>query len=224
MRSPRLIRLFNDKFPFVGPLFWIVSVQYFITQLIVASAWTIKYSWANNTISDLGNNYCGLYSGRYVCSPLHTIMNISFILLGLTMIAGSTLIYQEFKKSLISRIGFSFMAIAGLGTIIVGLFPENTIAPLHVLGASAPFLIGNIGLIILGIKLEVGIRLKTYSIVSGLISIAALVLFMLHLYLGLNEGGIERIVAYPQTIWLIIFGIYMSKNHFDNKVPFIRSK
>jgi hypothetical protein len=29
-------------------------------------------------------------------------------------------------------------------------------------------------------------------------------------YLGLGEGGMERIVAYPQTLWLIFFGTYLS--------------
>lgn len=212
-----MIKTFNDRYPLVGPVFWMTSVQYFITQIVVAHAWTSFYSLSRNPISDLGNTACGVYSGRLVCSPLHNWMNASFVVLGLTMIAGSLLIYHEFRKSRAGAVGFNFMALAGFGTILVGLFPENTVSALHALGAALPFFIGNVGLIVLGLALDIPRAFKYYTIFSGVIALIALVLFYTNIYLGIGQGGMERITAYPQTIWLIIFGIYMSSNHFRGR-------
>ena len=214
MRGSKKIKTFTDRYPLVGPAFYIASIQYFITMAVAAMAWATHYSFLQNTISDLGNTACSIYSGRYVCSPLHVWMNASFILLGLTMVIGSTLIYYEFRKSYGSYIGFSFMALAGIGTIIVGLVPENSISSLHILGASLPFVIGNLGLIFLGLTLDIPESLRYYTLSSGVVSLSAFVLFITHNYLGIGIGGMERLTAHPQTIWLIVFGIYTSKNRF----------
>lgn len=214
MQPSKIIKTFTEHHPYIGPLFWIVSVQYYISQIIVAAAWTIiPYNWTNNTISDLGNTVCGQYGERFVCSPKYALMNVSFILLGLTMILGAVLIYQGFMKTRASLIGFSFMAISGIGTLLVGLFPENSINGLHILGAFLAFLIGNLGLVILGYALDIPKSLKYYTLFSGFLALTATILFVTHIYLGLGIGGIERIATYPQTMWLIVFGVYISSSH-----------
>lgn len=213
MQPTKMVKIFTDKYPFFGPAIWILSVQYYIIQIVVAKAWSVPYSLTHNTISDLGNTVCGMYAGRFVCSPLHGWMNASFLLLGSTMAVGALLTYQEFRESQLSLTGFSFMAIAGLGTVMVGIFPENTITALHVLSAALPFFIGNVGLVILGLALDVPKILRYYTLFSGVISLIALGFFVSHHYLGLGIGGMERITAYPQTMWLIVFGIYISSNH-----------
>jgi hypothetical membrane protein len=214
MRSKR-IEIFTDRYPFLGPLFWMVSVQYYLIQILVAQAWTKPvYSISANTISDLGNTACGTYAGHLVCSPLHGLMNISFITLGLTMIAGSVLIYHEFKESRPNAFGFGAMAVAGVGTLLVGAFAENTVVTLHELGAALPFLVGNIGIIILGLSLGLPPALRIYTLLSGVLALTALAFFTTHAYLGLGIGGMERLTAYPQTTWLIVFGIYMSRSRF----------
>ena len=132
------------------------------------------------------------------------------------MIIGSVLIFQEFIENRPGAIvGFSFMALAGFGTILVGLFPENTVHILHEFGALLPFLIGNIGMIVLALSLDIPKWLRRYTALSGAISLIALARFLMEGYLGLGIGGMERIVAYPQTIWLIVFGIYMSANRYS---------
>ena len=79
-----------------------------------------------NTISDLGNTACS----SSLCSPRHVWMNVAFIYLGAVMIVGSTLLYHEFRKKggteqNAAFVGFLLMALGGVGTIIVGTFPEN---------------------------------------------------------------------------------------------------
>jgi hypothetical membrane protein len=135
-------------------------------------------------------------------------MNISFVTLGLCMTLGALLLYRYHGKSTASKVGFGLLALAGLGTALVGLFPENTVAPLHVMGAAMPFLLGNIALVLLGFTLRAPHVLRLYTTVSGLVALSALVLFLTHTYLGIGIGGMERITAYPQTIWLIVFGLH----------------
>jgi hypothetical membrane protein len=208
------LQTFQLHYPLVGPVLWIASVQYFITMMVVAMFWPTHYSVFDHTISDLGNTACGIYSGRYVCSPLHSWMNASFIVLGLTMVAGSTLIYQQFRQSLGSLVGFSFMGLAGIGTIVVGIFAENSPSSLHAVGAALPFVVGNIALLVLGFALEMPRFLRVYTIVTGVISLVAFGLFANEQYLGLGIGGMERLAAHPQTLWLIVFGLYISRNRF----------
>ena len=213
-RMMHRIQVFDNRYPLVGPVFWIATVHYFVVQIITAAYWLTPFSYKHNVISDLGNTMCGEYAGRFVCSPLYTWMNASFILLGFLMIAGSTLIHEGFRRNAGSAIAFTCMAMAGFGTILVGVFPENTIASLHGLGALLAFLVGNIAIVLFGFVLGLHGWFKYYTILSGVIALIALGLFYTGTYLGLGEGGMERIVAYPQTLWLIVFGVYLSRDRY----------
>jgi hypothetical membrane protein len=216
MSSSSKLSSFTDRYPYLGPLIWFATVEYFIIQLVAAGAWTTPYSLLRNPISDLGNTSCGVYDGRYVCSPRHGLMNFAFIALGVLMAAGAPLIHQEFRQRRLAVLGLSGMAIAGLGTVMVGLFPENVNHTLHVIGAAGPFFVGNVALIILSWTLAMSLRVRVYTAVSGALGLLALVLFVgLGVDLGLGAGGMERVIAYPQSIWLIFFGLYMSRNHYS---------
>ena len=52
--------------------------------------------------------------------------------------------------------------------------------------------------------------LRWYAGGSGVVALAALYLFLAHHRFFLGLGGMERVVAYPQTIYLIVFGAFMS--------------
>jgi hypothetical membrane protein len=187
-----------------GAFVWLSSLQYFVVQAIVAAAWELPYSWRLNAISDLGAVGCGPFDGRSVCSPLNGVMNASFILLGLAMAAGSLLLHRELRRS---RTGFSLMALAGIGAMLVGVFPEDTIYWAHIAAADVVFLLGNVALIVFGLTLSVPRWFSWYSIASGTAALVALVLFLTHHRFFLELGGMERLVAYPQTIWLIVFAV-----------------
>ena len=208
MDIQKSIKTHTNHYPRLGSLVWISSIQYFIVQIVVAMGWANSYSLAHNTISDLGNTACGVYGQMFVCSPQHGLMNASFIWLGIAQASGAVLFYLKSKKSSGLLIGFSCVAAAGIGTLFVGLFPENTIATLHVIGAGLPFFIGNVGLIVLSIALTISRGMRIYTFVSGAVALLALVLFLTHHYLGIGNGGMERITAYPQTVWLIVYGTF----------------
>jgi hypothetical membrane protein len=171
--------------------------------------WTPPYSLARDTISDLGNTACGTFNARFVCSPLHGLMNASFIVLGVAMTAGSILISRQSARSRAATVGFAAMAVSGIGVIIVGIFPENSVSAFHGLGAAISFTIGNAALIIMAAAPMMPAALRVYSLLSGALALLALVSYSSSHYLGLGEGGMERVVAYPQVVWLIVIGIFL---------------
>lgn len=103
-----------------------------------------------------------------------------------------------------------FMGLAGFGTILVGLFPENSISNLHITGATLPFVFGNLGVLIVGICSDRFPHwLRNLSIFFGVTGLIGLVLYLLNISLGIGHGGMERVTAYPQTIWMIITGVFL---------------
>ena len=193
---------------------WIGSIQFFIAQLVVQAAWTTPFSLKYNFISDLGNTVCGSYpsdSGHVVCSPWHAWMNASFMLVGVTTLVGAVLLRDASRPDRLSRWGLAMIAAAGLGFILVGLFPENVSLPPHKLGAGLQFVCGNLGQALIGLALLRSRRqyqLAHFSVSSGTVGLLATGLFVSGRYLGMGIGGMERLAAYPLPLWCIAFGLW----------------
>ncbi len=202
----------------IAAISWALCLQYYIVQLLAASQFVAPgYSALHNTISDLGNTACGPYGNRFVCSPLHVVMNFSFIALGVSMFVGAVALYDQ-GRTMAIKTGLSLFMLAALGTVLVGLFPENTRASMHVLGAGLPFVLGNIGLIIFGVAARrQPVALRTVSWLMGSLGSVALILFVSHNYGPLGSGGMERLAAYPQSLWMIGVGAYLLR-HRNHKV------
>jgi hypothetical membrane protein len=135
-------------------------------------------------------------------------MNTSLVLLGLSMTIGSVLLHQELRQS---RTGFSLMGVAGVGAVLVGLFPEDTTYWAHIAGADLAFLLSNIALVVFGLGLHLPRWFSWYSVLSGSVALVALCLFLTHHRSFLGLGGMERVVAYPHTVWLIVFALHMAR-------------
>lgn len=200
----------------LGAFAWISSVQFFVAQFVVQSAWTTPFSLTGNYISDLGNTTCGPFppgSNMYVCSPWHAAMNASFVLIGVTVIAGAALVRNAFRPRL-SRVGLALVAVGGLGFVLVGLYPENVNFPPHRLGATLHFVIGNLGLVVLGLSIF-GFRpwrgWAGYSIASGGVGLLATALLASGDYLNLGIGGMERLAAYPLPLWTLVMGVVLAR-------------
>lgn len=202
-----------------GAIAWIVAVQFFVTQVVVASAWSRPFSLRLDYISDLGNTACGPYpagSTNLVCSPWHAAMNLSFIVLGITMIVGARLTRSVFPAGWVRSVAASLFAMAGVGVILVGIYPENTDNARHVVGAGVNFVAGNIAMIIYGLALaqqpERHRALMQFSLVTGTLGLLATLLFVTGQFLGLGLGGMERVAAYPMTVWQIVAGIALLRS------------
>src|SRR5580704_160043 len=78
----------------LGGALWILTIVFLVGQVIAASAWKgpPAYSVLNDAISDLGVTACGTVSiagtPGYYCSPLHDVMNASFVLTGVFITLG----------------------------------------------------------------------------------------------------------------------------------------
>lgn len=193
-----------------GALCWLSSAQFFIAQAWVALAWTTPFSLLRNFISDLGSTGCGLSNSEthlYVCSPRHALMNVSFVLLGLTIVMGGVLTHESRRPGVTRQLARTFMVVAGTGGILVGWFPENENLRLHSLGAGAYFLFANVGLVLLG-RSAAGraARARSLTIALGVIGIVATILFFSGSYFGLGVGGTERLLVYPLPLGLMVYG------------------
>lgn len=197
-----------------GAIAWVLAAQFFITQVVVATAWPRHFNLKTDYISDLGNTFCGAYPAggtNVVCSPWHLAMNSSFMVLGVTMIIGALLTRDAFPPGWVRTLARILFSLAGIGVFVVGVYPENTDNARHVLGAGLNFTAGNIALIVFGLALAqrpTERRLLTVvSLFFGTLGLLATLLFVSRHFLGIGLGGMERVAAYPMTVWQIVIGI-----------------
>jgi len=204
-------------------LYIVATLQYAIAQVVAASAWNPPYDWVNNYISDLGNTRCGIFSmpraaPQLVCSPLHSVMNASFILSGLLLIAGTLLLWMFWSPRKIAIFAQVLWLIAGVGKVGVGLVPENTDIGFHT-SAALNIPVGNVAILLLSIAIfrqhrmlaATGIFVFVLSLIALSLSIAAQ-FDRPDLLLGLGAGGMERLSGYPANFWLLMAGILALAN------------
>lgn len=206
----------------VGAVLWICCLQYFVAEAVAIGGWPGAYSLRRNYISDLGAVGCHVSAGgltvgtEQLCSPLHGLMNASFLLQGLLIVGGALLVRFAFPKGALWALALLLIGASGIGVFIVGLAPED-VAPLpHLVGAVENFLCCNAGMALMGVAL---LRRRRASRILGLVSLAAgvvgllgFVLLAAQVYLGLGVGGMERVVAYPFPIWLAGMGVLLLRN------------
>lgn len=193
----------------IGYSAWIAgAVQFFVIHGIVEAAWVRPYSWARNNISDLGNVHCAVQQEpepRYICSPDHDLMNISFVALGTLLVVGAALTGPMWRRGATAIVARILLAGAGLGFVLVGLAPADVHENQHVLGALLIMGTGNIGLVLAGIGLsnDAPVPLRRATSLLGITAITALGLCLSHHYLGLGMGGMERLAVFPLLMWAL---------------------
>ena len=178
-----------------GALIFVASAQ-FIIALIVAEAFYPGYSVAQNYISDLGAT---CRATCQIVQPTSTIFNSSVTLLGLLAIVASYFVQRGFR----SRVFTFLVVMTGLGATGVGVFPE-TAGVIHQRVSLITFVFA-------GLSAIASYRLQKapssyFSILLGVMTLAALALYVSNLFLGLGPGGMERMIVYPALIWAIGLG------------------
>jgi hypothetical membrane protein len=149
-------------------------------------------------------------------------MDASIAILGLAMIVGAFLIFSEFSFSKHQReraaalAGFVCMALGGVGAILVGAVPENVnTAHLHTVGTIMAIGFGQLAILILGLFLrEIDNWLREFMIVTSLFVLLAGISIAGKHQFGIGGGALERLAQYPESVWLILFGFYISRNHY----------
>jgi hypothetical membrane protein len=203
----------------VGAILWAFCLQYFAAEAVSIQGWKGPYSLSANYISDLGAVRCGAQAPgltdmtQTLCSPLHALMNASFLLQGLLIVGGAALVWRSFPAGKLWAIALLLIAAAGIGAFVVGLAPEDVSPKVHFLGAVENFLCCNVGMATMGVAM---LCWRPAARAMGLIAFAAGALGLLgfgflatRLYLGLGAGGMERVTAYPFPLWLAGMGILL---------------
>jgi len=176
-----------------NPGFWILSASILLILLFqVAEFLFTGYSVSNNTISDMGVGP----------EPSRTIFSGALIIFGPMVLMSAALFYEEDPKSLL----WLFMAIAGIGALGVALFNEDY-PQIHYFFSALVFAFGNLAAIC-SYKLTKA-PFAWISVLLGAIGLASLSLYAFDCYLGLGQGGMERIVFYCAMLWALSFGGYL---------------
>ena len=195
----------------IGAIAWILTLQFFVAQGIVQSAWTTPFSLAHNMISDLARVTCGpLHRAPGIdvaCSPWHALMNASIILNGLLIPAGAYLTRASWPPRRMMTMALVMIALSGPGNLLVGLFPSDTATAGHMLGAGIILVLANPGMVLAGLALWQSRRaLAVASLILGLGGIFGTLLFLYYIDLGIGLGGMERVAFYPLPLWCGVMG------------------
>lgn len=196
----------------LGALCWLLTAEFFVAQFAAQAAWT-GYDLVNYDISLLGITQCGQFGsassghGAELCSPWHPLFNWGVIIHGALTLLGLALTWPLWPAGLLSRTGLLLLGLGGLGAIGVGIFPLGDDDGAH--SFSAAFALGapGFGLMLLGLAL-VNIRpvLAWASVITGLLILLG---GLAHLGGGwpLGRGVVERLAAWPQTLWYMSVGL-----------------
>jgi hypothetical membrane protein len=187
-----------------GGVTWLLTVQFFVVEAIAALRYG-GYSYSSDLISDLGT----------AASPAGGLMNISFLLQGV-LIAAGVLLLGPGLSGLGGRLARVLLVLAGIGILLVGLFPSDRSATVHLVSAVVYFLAGAIGLI----ALAYGVRprseaLGTTLALLGLLGVVGTIFFGSAIYLFLGEGGMERVAGYVVPVGLPLAGVALWRQKDD---------
>jgi hypothetical membrane protein len=191
-----------------GSLLFIAMVI-FIMGLNIAEQLYPGYSVSSNYISDLGATCHD--GGCQIVQPSATLFNSSVMLAGLLVTISARFIRRGFS----ARILPAFLALSGIGSIGVGIFPEYT-GYLHYFAAFLAFAFG--GLSVIAACPLVMSPLRYISVLLGIVSLFSFAMFLLNQDLGLGIGGMERMIAYPFVLVAIGFAGYLmhpDREHSD---------
>lgn len=209
----------------VGAWAKVSVLQFFVAEAIAIAAWAgpAPYSRRSNYISDLGALHCGVYAGRDVCSPLHLVMNVSFVLQGVAMIVGALFlnaaVFRVAAKLMLPAVAAhplwtlltrGLIVIAGTGIALVGVVPEDLNPPLHYIGAVMFFVAGGLSLVAAAWSWRHVSRVSWVLLVCGLVSLVATAVFQFGE--GFEPGTVERLMAYPITVGLAVLGLTMARD------------
>ena len=183
-----------------GVAIFVGAVQFgvlLIVSEIIYSANGYAYSVHTNYVSDLGATCPN--SGPCYIPPSALLFDSSTALLGLLILFGAYFLHRAFEWMPATVL----VALTGVGALGVGLAPETT-GIWHGIFSLMVFLFAGLSAIV---TYRFQKRPMSYfSVLLGVMTLIALVLFVLDIYLGLGPGGIERMIIYPTLLWAIGFG------------------
>jgi len=177
-----------------------VGVGQFAFFFALAEIYYPGYDVSTNTISDLGATCEG-----GVCEffqPSSDIFNASVVLLGISLLLTAYYLWKGSGSRALSLFEF----LSGIGAMGVGVFNESYGVAHVFFSAFTFFSIGIQALLVFKVAKP---PLSYFSMVMGVMTLVATVLYGTDTYLGLGQGGMERMIVYPVIIGGLAFGGYL---------------
>ena len=204
----------------VGAIVLIVNtVQWVVAEAVTAAAWSDPpYSYATNYISDLGVPDCGTqFQGRDICSPLHPLMNASFIAEGVLFAVGVVLL-ARLLTGRTRRVVTALGVVHGVGLVLVGLFHGSAEGPdaglvIHIAAAGVGILCANTLAIVAGAQrhLRLPVAYRRFSVAVGVLGLLSEALVNLS---PATAGLFERGGVYSWLLWGLVTGVLvMRRSH-----------
>jgi hypothetical membrane protein len=206
------------RLPLGAAVLVVNAVQWVVAEAITAAAWTDPpYSYATNYISDLGVPDCGTqFQGRDLCSPMHPLMNTSFVLEGI-LFATAVVLLSRLVTGRARRVVVALAVAHGVGMVLVGLFhgsadgADYSLA-LHVGGAAVGILCANTLAIMAGSLRGLGLppAYRVFSIAVGVLGLLSEALTGLSTS---TAGMFERGGVYSWLLWSVVTGTLLLVRH-----------
>lgn len=191
----------------IGALLWMMQPLYIVLEVVVGARAPAAYSFADSTISDLGDTACRMTRGLTLCSPWHQGMNVGFVYFGCTLALGALLVGMRRPPGRLMTASMIAWTISGLGSIGVGLVPVNENGSLHSLVALPVFLAQPTALLLLGLGL---LRMhRTFANATLVVSAASAIGVVGFFFVVTSDGSTllgatERLELWPGYVWVSV--------------------
>jgi hypothetical membrane protein len=182
---------------------FLIAVLQFVAAMAVVQARYPGYSDVADSISELGDP---------AHSPWHLLFDGSILLLGILGIAATYLVRVALRSGRLRTGGLGLLALANLGAIGVGLFPEGSAHDLHTLFAAVTFFASGFALLLLAGAMLRDTRwdgLRLFSAGAGIVTLGALGAMLGPLARSADLGLVERVVVAPILLWAVVVSIHL---------------
>lgn len=170
----------------------------FLIALMLGESMAPGYSMHDIAISDLGT-----------IAESELLFNASLFLIGLLNFAAGYVLYKAIgdRKVLIA------FALGGIGAMGAGLIPLDHPSGVHGLFALFAFVFINVGAMIAGRLAKFPLnRISLLLGILGIIFVPVMIMVdsgSLDVTGSIGHGGVERMIAFPCLIWMLVFGGYL---------------
>jgi hypothetical membrane protein len=180
----------------------IVAPILFTVLVAVESLLRPGYSQVSNYVSDLG-------TGSYAI-----VQNVNFIVFGLLTLGFALGLHGALPaaRGRTSKAGVALVSVFGVGVLLAGVFPEDYLSGSeHALASIVAFLASIAGQLVISRALRGSDRAvwggyRTYSLVSGLLTLVLLFVFRYYSG-GPYQGAAQRVFLAVPWVWMAVSGI-----------------
>lgn len=191
-----------------GALTLVAGAAVFVAANLLLPLGYAGFSITSSSIGDLGNaghtSWAGLFDG-------------AAIIFGLFGLIGGFLVWTAFPLKVSRTIGLLLIELSFVSAVGLGAVPQGStyaIASFPSIAVDVLLVASGLGLLLLSLAMLRDTRwsgYRFYTLVSGAITLVALVLTWASVWGPLGPGGLERIALAPFLLWLLVAGTHLAR-------------